>query len=142
MCKTGYKAICFDKDGLLTQPYSACIRSEYYGILRYASSKVQVGILSNSIHDGSILNINDVNISCIKHRVKKPFCISDLKRFFGELELFEIAFVGDRLLTDVIFARYFGMLAVYVTSSLNSCDSMGSSIMKKAEGLILRHLSE
>lgn len=127
--KYGIKAVIFDKDNTL----SLCYVDELHPSCRSAivSSKEVFGahavaILSNSVgsnDDSSYLGAEkteaSMGITVIRHVHKKPGCLQEVLAHFAvtgsaSLEPRQICMVGDRVLTDVLFANMNGMLSVLV----------------------------
>ena len=47
----------------------------------------------------------ELNVTVLEHKLKKPWGFKKLKSHFKGFEAEEICVVGDRLLTDVLFAN-------------------------------------
>jgi len=84
-----------------------------------------VAILSNSVgtddddgYAGAKLTEAGVGLPVIRHRQKKPACLEEVLAHFrgvlGSVQPGEICVVGDRLLTDVVFANRYGLVSVLV----------------------------
>ena len=81
--------------------------------------------------------LNDIKV--IRHNNKKPNgadCI--LKQFGDGIAPGEIAFIGDRLLTDVLMANEAGMFSVLLTSPLTiQGDNVPAIIIRYLEQKLL-----
>ena len=60
-----------------------------------------------------------MNIPVIRHKLKKPACISEVLQHFEnklsrKIHPSEICMIGDRVLTDVMFDNLYGMLSILV----------------------------
>lgn len=126
----GIEAILFDKDHTLTLPYiSDQIHPHAISGLKHCLSVFgpnRVAILSNSV---GTVGEDDVNfgqaqrvevalgVSVIRHKEKKPGGMVDVLQHFHGLirdnDPARICMVGDRILTDVVFANLYGMLSVH-----------------------------
>lgn len=125
----GIKCIVFDKDNTLTHTY----KDEIHPSIRAVVDTIKleftadcVAILSNSVGScddkdfrGATSTEKSLGMSVIRHMRKKPGCVREVAEHFKartgkEVVLSEIAVIGDRLLTDVLFANDCGMLSVLV----------------------------
>ncbi|KAG0239183.1 hypothetical protein BGW41_007874 [Actinomortierella wolfii] len=88
--KAGIKAVAFDKDNCLTRPYSNDLYPPFEEAWKECKQvyKDKIVIMSNSAGT------------------------PDDKDFKGGIERNEIAFVGDRALTDVVFGNTNGMFSI------------------------------
>ena len=80
-----------------------------------------MAILSNSAGSGDDNGFVDAikveamtGLPVIRHKFKKPACAAEVLEFLQPLSAAEVCVVGDRLLTDVLFANQAGMLSVLV----------------------------
>lgn len=120
----GIRAICFDKDNVLTLPY----RKELYPPLiaaiaecRDVFTRDMMLVVSNSagssddtpeFREAEALEKN-IGLPVLRHGGKKPDCVQQILERFKGLKPNEIMFVGDRLLTDVVMANQLGFLSVH-----------------------------
>ncbi len=58
------------------------------------------------------------DIKVLRHGTKKPNGISNVLKHFDGMAPSDIAFVGDRLLTDVLMANEAGLFSILVTEPL------------------------
>jgi phosphatidylglycerophosphatase GEP4 len=85
-----------------------------------------VAILSNSVgscddpdYRAAAETEKHMNIPVIRHKLKKPACLAEVLAHFESrlgrsVQPSEIAMIGDRVLTDVMFGNVYGMLSVLV----------------------------
>jgi len=124
----GIRCVVFDKDNTL----SLCYVDELHESVRETveQSKIIFGercvaILSNSVgscddldYKGAAETEQNMQLPVIRHVEKKPACLREVLAHFEhltpELKASEICIVGDRVLTDVLFANLNGMLSVLV----------------------------
>ena len=119
--KIGIKGVILDKDNTITAPYSLQIHPRVKNaLLRLQSSFPNHAILSNSagtpddIHFNEAIEIEkNLGIRVIRHLEKKPSGLQETLNHF-QLEKHELAVVGDRLLTDVVFGNLHGMYTIHV----------------------------
>jgi len=136
----GIRAIVFDKDNTLTRPYS---NEPTAAATRIVASAVRVfgrdkcAVLSNSAGSSDDLDFREataaeraLGIQVIRHRRKKPACVDDVEAFHDDLNT--IALVGDRLLTDVLFANIAGMFPVHLRSPITLKGDNGPAIAFRA----------
>lgn len=133
----GIRYIIFDKDNTLTLAY----KDEYHPSIVHSIASVRnifagkgLAILSNSIGTpddklfaGAIKCEKELGLHVIRHTQKKPDCLDEVLLHFHDVRggvhvsPREICLVGDRLLTDVLFANYHGLYSVLV-DPLNKWD--------------------
>ncbi|KAG0051747.1 hypothetical protein BGZ83_003365 [Gryganskiella cystojenkinii] len=101
--KAGIVAIAFDKDNCLTRPYGKELHPPFNGAWNRCREvyKDQIAIVSNSA------GTNDD-----KDHTEKPSGGEELLKHFSGIRAPRIAFVGDRALTDVVYANNNGMLSI------------------------------
>ncbi|KAL2918573.1 hypothetical protein HK105_201974 [Polyrhizophydium stewartii] len=117
----GFKAIAFDKDNTLTAPYAMHIHPPFeksWSECIDAFGQDRIAIVSNSAGStddkdhAEARKIEAVfGVHVLRHVHKKPAGGEELVAHFG-CRPEEIVFVGDRLFTDVLYARRIGALAV------------------------------
>ncbi len=142
----GIRAVIFDKDNTITAPYV----NEIYPTLQDVVLKFQhifgdsMKILSNSAGTNDDKDFKDaeqiekqLGISVIRHSQKKPLGIEAvLKQFSCNPE--EIMMIGDRLLTDVLFGNYAGMLTVHTEILTTKNDNKPAMAARKFENSKLK----
>jgi phosphatidylglycerophosphatase GEP4 len=123
MKNAGIKAICFDKDNVLTAHKDAALyatlNSAWDECKRVFGNK-NLAIISNSagssddISNEWALNCESLlEVTVIRHpRVKKPDCGELIFRHF-QYQPHHIAFVGDRLMTDILMGNLNEMFTIH-----------------------------
>ncbi|OBZ85287.1 Phosphatidylglycerophosphatase GEP4, mitochondrial [Choanephora cucurbitarum] len=117
------KAIGFDKDNCLTAPYVSTIHppfQEAWEECKSTFSKENVVIVSNSAgtaddKDGreAAKLEESLDVTVLRHQEKKPSGGKALADHMAPLPAHQIAFVGDRILTDVLFGNLNGNLTIW-----------------------------
>jgi len=126
----GVTCIVFDKDNTLTYTYHDVLHpavSQTVTELRHEFGSDALSILSNSVGSsddgpeflGAKATEASLAMSVIIHANKKPQCLQEvLQHYEGKLKRQvqprEICVIGDRVLTDVMFANMNGMVSVLV----------------------------
>jgi phosphatidylglycerophosphatase GEP4 len=125
----GIRCVVFDKDQTLSLTYVDSLHST--AVRAVESSKLEFGpsgvaILSNSVgssddegYQSAAETEEKMQLAVIRHARKKPDCLDEVLTHFASrlgtnIKAHEIAVVGDRVLTDVLFANLNGMLSVLV----------------------------
>lgn len=127
--KPTIRALVLDKDGTLCPPETSTIHPAYLAKLEklkaspeFAENRSSILIVSNTAgstprpdHEAeAVLLEKELGVPVLRQQPgrKKPLCGSDVLAFFGEHGVTEnpteIAFVGDRLATDVLVAKELG----------------------------------
>ena len=148
LSKRGIKGIVLDKDNTITAPYSLSIHPRVEDSLHNLMSSFpdKVAILSNSAgtpDDKDFLEAEQIEaelgIPVIRHQEKKPGGLQEtLDHFQLELLPAEIAMVGDRLLTDVVFGNLHGMYTIHVQLLTTENDNAMARVIRSFENLGLR----
>ncbi|KAI8378449.1 mitochondrial PGP phosphatase-domain-containing protein [Blakeslea trispora] len=117
------KAIGFDKDNCLTAPYVSTIHPpfrEAWEECKSTFSKENVVIVSNSAgtpddKDGrEAAKLEEaLDVTVLRHKEKKPSGGKALADYVSPLPAHQTAFVGDRILTDVLFGNLNGNLTIW-----------------------------
>ena len=140
--KCGIRAIVFDKDNTLTAPYENEVHPLAKKGLESAMDvfgKDHVAILSNSAgtnddpayKDASEIE-EEMGISVIRHQEKKPGGLNEvLNHFKGVDEPEQVAMIGDRLLTDVVFGNLYGMLTIHTLPLCEGKDNKNDNTIAK-----------
>ncbi|KAI9146046.1 mitochondrial PGP phosphatase [Paraphysoderma sedebokerense] len=128
----GFKAIAFDKDNCLTAPYQDVIHDPFkhawnnclnqFGnenILVYSNS---AGSADDIDHKQAQRFEKSLGVHVLRHEHKKPAGGKSLLSHFGNRGFgpHEILFVGDRVLTDVVFANLNGLFAVHTSKIIDT----------------------
>lgn len=120
---SGIKAIAFDKDNTITAPYKQDIHSPFVDSFEEAKAIFgdRVCIISNSAGSKDDIGYKQAmaiekssGVKVLRSNFKKPSLehAKDLSNYFS-LEPGRIAIVGDRLLTDVVYANRIGAYSIY-----------------------------
>ncbi|CAO3570380.1 unnamed protein product [Mortierella alpina] len=119
--KAGITAIAFDKDNCLTRPYGLEIYPPFKDAWQRCREtyKDRIVIVSNSAgtpddrddHQAKAIE-SSLQVHVLRHQEKKPSGGQELLKHFNGVDPTEIAFVGDRALTDVVFGNNEGMLTI------------------------------
>lgn len=146
------KCIIFDKDNTLTYTYVDSLHPSVVGKMKNIIDSYKnenVAILSNSVgtcdddqYKGAIETEKHIGINVIRHLHKKPGCLDEVLSHFNKngsknVHPNEICMVGDRLLTDVLFANKYGMMSVLVAPLSWIKDHPIASILRFFEMYIL-----
>lgn len=124
-------AVVFDKDNTLALPYSKAPADTVKHALEDAKQSFpkfgSFAILSNSVGtpDCSKYEATETEqafgMPVIRHSQKKPECLAEVLKHFEQFEDLKhivrpgtICVIGDRVLTDVLFANSNGMVSVLV----------------------------
>jgi phosphatidylglycerophosphatase GEP4 len=145
----GIRAIVLDKDNTLTAPYVDHIYpslEQSVENLFAVFPKESVAILSNSAGTPDDLDnkqadnvLAQLGIPVIKHAEKKPEGFDEVLQHFdtvSDLQPREIAMIGDRILTDVVFGNLHGMLTIHVEPLTLVGDNMMAKIFRRFERLV------
>eukprot|EP00927_Polykrikos_kofoidii_P055277 TRINITY_DN49554_c0_g1_i1.p1 TRINITY_DN49554_c0_g1~~TRINITY_DN49554_c0_g1_i1.p1 ORF type:complete len:235 (+),score=35.93 TRINITY_DN49554_c0_g1_i1:76-780(+) len=127
--QAGLRGVVFDKDNTLTSPYGGDVHELVVPAVAACRDVFgsAVVIMSNSAggpDDKGYVEANKVEaalgLDVLRRQCKKPGGFQDLISLFrsfdglGNVEPHELAMVGDRLLTDVVFGNIHGMLTIHV----------------------------
>lgn len=125
---SGVQCVVFDKDNTLSYCYADELHPDAVPVVNKAKLLFsnKVAILSNSVgsqDDAGFLMAQQTErttgLPVIRHLVKKPGCLDEVVGHFQALSkepvtAAQICVVGDRLMTDVVFANTHGMRSVLV----------------------------
>lgn len=117
----GIKAIAFDKDNTLTKPFDNILHPEFVESFALLKRHFDCVIVSNSAglysHDPSGEMARQVEralgIPVLMHRKRKPLGSTELLNHLHYASD-QIAIVGDRYLTDVLYAHFGNMRSILV----------------------------
>ncbi|CAM9496555.1 unnamed protein product [Ectocarpus sp. 6 AP-2014] len=145
----GCKGVIFDKDNTLTAPYEDTVHPLVEEGLKRCMEVFEgsVCIMSNSAgtrddpdYADAIRIETALGIPVLRHDEKKPGGIADVLAFFegkdpegGTVQLDELCFVGDRLLTDVVFGNLHGMLTVHTQPLTLKGDNRPAAVFRYLE---------
>jgi phosphatidylglycerophosphatase GEP4 len=124
----GITCVVLDKDNTLCRTYAEEIDPSVKDVMHSIKSEFPdtTAILSNSVgssddsnYEGAALTEKNFGIPVIRHKVKKPLCLDEVIAHFTaklnrKVEPKEICMVGDRVLTDIVFANQYGLLSILV----------------------------
>ncbi|CAM9630032.1 unnamed protein product [Pylaiella littoralis] len=145
----GCKGIIFDKDNTLTAPYDDTAHPLVEEGLRRCMEifEGRVCIMSNSAGTRDDPDYIDairiemaLGIPVLRHDEKKPGGIAEVLDFFEgkntegrPVRLDELCFIGDRLLTDVVFGNMHGMLTVHTQPLTLEGDNKPAAVFRFLE---------
>ncbi|KAJ9069858.1 hypothetical protein DSO57_1014341 [Entomophthora muscae] len=131
----GIRGVIFDKDNCLTAPYLKSIHPSIEpGWLRCKKhfTADRIAILSNSAgtpDDKNNSHATEVSeslgVHVIQHEIKKPGGGDEIRAFVAKnwkLELKQVAMVGDRVITDVVFGNLNGMYTIWTNEIISEKD--------------------
>lgn len=140
------KCLIFDKDNCLTFPHSNALHPAFEKDWAWLKENFRVAVLSNSA--GSFLQdprgrkaealSRSLGVPVLRHFANKPFCLSALASFTNGQKS---AIVGDRILTDVLLAKFSGCKSILIHPIDQSLDSFWVRIARRIENLIFPHQS-
>ncbi|KAI8871440.1 HAD-superfamily phosphatase [Ramicandelaber brevisporus] len=155
---SGVTAIAFDKDNTLTAPEEFEVHPPFADAWRECVAVFgpeNVLIVSNSAglksRDAPHYNIaaqteqalntvlpdNDAKITVLRHDTRKPGGVGELLQKFKDHKPEAICFVGDRLLTDVVYGNSGGCLTVWTRNIVTETrEATGSAPMRKLESVV------
>ncbi len=122
MKDAGIKGVLFDKDNTLTSPFDTGVYPAVSAALTAFKEAFpgKTAIFSNwaGTHDDSKGRAaaeieKKMGLPVIRHACKKPGGLAEVKRAMG-LSPAEMAIVGDRILTDIVFGNRYGLLTIHV----------------------------
>ncbi|KNC84350.1 HAD superfamily (subfamily IIIA) phosphatase [Sphaeroforma arctica JP610] len=148
--KAGCRAVVYDKDNCITNPYedhiSLRVKPGWDECLR-VFGRENVLIMSNSAGSSDDKDFekarhldNVLGVQVVKHGGKKPGGHDAILQALGgkDVKLEELAFVGDRLLTDVVFGNLGGMLTIHTQPfSLKRDNRVAKSVRTMENALML-----
>lgn len=149
----GVRVIVFDKDNTLTLTYvdelHASSRETIAGAISIFGAH-GLAILSNSVGScddagfaGATATEAALGLPVIRHELKKPSCLPEVLAHFEQtgrtagLLPGQICMVGDRVLTDVLFANLAGMVSVLVRPLCTRTDHPVSVLIRAMERRLL-----
>ncbi|CAO0794501.1 unnamed protein product [Mucor circinelloides] len=138
------KAIGFDKDNCLTAPYVSTIYpplTEAWKNCIETFSKDKVLIVSNSAGTKDDVDYKEaqkleesLGVTVLRHDEKKPSGGQFLKEKLSPIPADQTAFVGDRILTDVLFGNRNGNLTIWTRQVITEeGDNKAALILRRME---------
>ena len=143
--RLGIKGLVLDKDNTITAPYALHIHPQVEDAMVKLMSEFpdSIAILSNSAGTPDDTNFQEaiaieeqLGIPVIKHHLKKPAGLEETLAFF-QLEPCELAVVGDRLLTDVVFGNLHGMYTIHTQILTTNNDNKVAQLVRSIENNIV-----
>ncbi|ORZ02691.1 mitochondrial PGP phosphatase-domain-containing protein [Syncephalastrum racemosum] len=119
----GIRAMAYDKDNCLTAPYVTSIHPPFKEA--WAECKATFGVQNIVIVSNSAGTPDDPNgkeadnlekalgVSVLRHAEKKPACGAALAAHLAPLQAHQVAVVGDRILTDIVFGNLNGNKTIW-----------------------------
>ncbi|KAI9020668.1 mitochondrial PGP phosphatase-domain-containing protein [Phycomyces nitens] len=142
--KGDIQAIGFDKDNCLTAPYVPQIHppfEEAWLECKKVFGTDRVAIVSNSAGTNDDKDYTDKSQIDIRHSEKKPLGGKELKTHFGQVSPRQTAFVGDRILTDVLFGNINGNLTIWTDKIVTEKgDNKAAALLRKMEYRLIKFL--
>jgi len=117
----GFKGVVFDKDNTLTEPLVNEVHPSVKNALSHYKDVFWDNLAIMSDYAGTKDDKNyksavevewNLGIKVIKHNRKKPSGIESVIDYF-KCDTSELVCIGDRILTDIVFGNFGGMLTVY-----------------------------
>ncbi|KAI8977621.1 mitochondrial PGP phosphatase-domain-containing protein [Mycotypha africana] len=147
------KAIGFDKDNCLTAPYASDIHPSLKGAWQNcltAFTKDKIIIVSNSAGTNDDTDYKEASnvekslgVSVLRHKDKKPAGGHSLYQHFRPIEPHQTAFVGDRILTDVVFGNRNGNLTIWTSKIITERgDNKAALVLRRMEHYLIRFLQQ
>mmetsp|Transcript_35751 Transcript_35751/g.33890 ORF Transcript_35751/g.33890 Transcript_35751/m.33890 type:complete len:242 (-) Transcript_35751:48-773(-) len=151
MKSNGINCIIFDKDNTLSYTYIDELHPSFIDKMIEVKKifPEAVAILSNSVGScddylfkSAIQTEKKMNLPVIRHQIKKPSCLKEVLDHFEsvlkrKVSPQETCMIGDRVLTDVVFANQNGMLSVLVAPLSISKDHPIAVLIRWLETLLL-----
>lgn len=147
--KAGIKAILLDKDNTLTIPYGKKIHPSVrksFAQFKKVFGK-NVAIISNSAGTADDPGFKeaqqiekDLGVKVFKHRLKKPAYLRQIREFKCKRE--EIAIIGDRVFTDMVFGNRNGMFTILVKHFTEKGDVAMTKFFRSLERDILNSIKK
>lgn len=139
--KKGIKCLLFDLDNTLVPVKTDIPNKKLKELFAYLERDFKIIILSNSNRKRLIpfkegLNV-DVAASAHKPFKKKYLKIMELYKF----KEYEIAAIGDQLLTDILGANRMGITSILI-NPIGEYEKFGTKINRFIEGFIKRYLKK
>ena len=139
----GIKFIIIDKDNTITLPLENKIYNgeiaKKINEMKKLFGKKNIAVVSNSIYDKRQkdykLISDNIGVEIIEHKKPKPFIKKEVLNYFkiNEDDSKKIAIIGDRVLVDVLTARYNNFYSVLVNPIAAKKESIFIKIIRKFE---------
>jgi phosphatidylglycerophosphatase GEP4 len=145
----GIRGIAFDKDNTLTKPYALQIHEPFRENWNELTKvfRNNIVIVSNSAGSSDdygfkeAKEIEDIfKVKVLYHGKKKPLGGEKLTQHFHNLKANEIAIVGDRITTDMLYGNLNGFFSILCSNIITEeGDNKMAVIFRKLEKLMLRN---
>lgn len=142
LLERGIKAIGLDKDNVLTLPDDNAVHPRVKDPVQELSKHFELAVFSNSIGSSKDFqpssNRHIGNVPVVEHGTRKPLGGSLLLEHFRSrlgknLNFAQVAFIGDRKLTDIVFANANNMFSILIEPLDQSKDSNLVQVLRKIE---------
>lgn len=120
----GIKYIIIDKDNTITLPLEIKVYNgeiaKKINEMKKIFGKRNIAVVSNSIYDKRQKNFklvsDNIGLTILEHKKPKPFIKKEVCNYFriNEDDSNKVAIIGDRVLVDVLTARYNSFYSVLV----------------------------
>ncbi|KAJ3238973.1 hypothetical protein HDU81_006788 [Chytriomyces hyalinus] len=137
--RSGATAVVFDKDNTITAPYALSIHPPFLYAWQQSISvfgRENVVIVSNSAgsnndmgHKEALRIQEALDVHVLRHTEKKPGGAHELLSHLNNRPPTEVAVIGDRLLTDVVYANKMGALSILTTNIITEKGDNGFAIV-------------
>ncbi|KAI8138350.1 mitochondrial PGP phosphatase-domain-containing protein [Fennellomyces sp. T-0311] len=149
----GIQAMAFDKDNCLTAPYVAHIHPEFqeaWTECKETFGKENIAIVSNSAGTNDDKDYKEatkleasLGVPVLRHSEKKPSGGEALARHFSHASPPNVAMVGDRILTDVIFGNLNGNVTIWTRQIVTEeGDNKAALIFRRMEHSLIWFLQK
>ncbi|KAI8879281.1 HAD-superfamily phosphatase [Backusella circina FSU 941] len=150
--QSNIKAIGFDKDNCLTEPYISTIYKPFESAwinCKDTFGKENVVIVSNSAGTNDDIDYKEaqklevsLGVTVLRHAEKKPAGgIHLINHFKPTIHPAQIAFVGDRILTDVVFGNRNGNLTIWTNKVITEKgDNKAALMLRRMEYQLIKFL--
>lgn len=145
----GVKGVVLDKDNTITSPHQLQVhplaKKGLDECVQVFGSKVAIfsntaGSVDDIGHRKAIEIEKYFGISVIRHKEKKPGGVNDVLNFF-KCDKEQIAVIGDRYLTDILFGNMHGMLTIHTSPLTKDGESVTVAIIRKFENRLVQRWS-
>ncbi|KAI8092263.1 mitochondrial PGP phosphatase-domain-containing protein [Gilbertella persicaria] len=147
------KAMGFDKDNCLTAPYVSTIHppfKEAWEECKETFSKENIVIVSNSAgtdddkdyHEARKLEAS-LGVAVLRHSEKKPSGGHALAQHLSPIPASRTAFVGDRILTDIVFGNLNGNYTIWTRQVVTEKgDNKAALVLRRMEYVLIDFLQK
>ena len=138
----GIRAVGLDKDNVLTLPDELALHVSVKLPIRLLQEHFELAVFSNSVGSNKDFKPHEnrfiESVPIVEHGTRKPFGGSILidhfrNRLGHQLYPSQIAFVGDRILTDILFANINKFYSILIKPLDSTKDSRGVQLVRKFE---------